>query len=157
LAISQTEIEAAFADIVAQTVKYEVCNAADDNCNVRVDEGLTVYQECTTMTGGATGASPDCANTCNGGRCVCTSDAQCAAGYMCGMQITGETLRFCKPSCTVGQGTCLRTGLKKCGAGPTQCCVDNNSAACTTLNPGPAGTETCNMLDDNCNGLIDEN
>jgi hypothetical protein len=147
-ASSQAEIEAAFADIVANTVKYEVCNTADDNCNSRIDEGLGVYQECLTAADCAAGAS------CNAGRCACTAQAQCGAGYTCSAE---APTRFCRPSCSEGQGACFVAGVRKCGVGPGQCCVDNNSATCTDVVP-PAGTaEVCNGIDDNCNGFIDEN
>jgi MYXO-CTERM domain-containing protein len=147
-ATSQSDIEAAFADIVANTVKFEICNSVDDNCNARIDEGLGVYQEClinTDCTGGA---------TCNAGRCVCANQTQCGAGFTC----SAETpLHFCRPSCSEGQGACLVAGVRKCGVGVGQCCVNNNSATCTDIVP-PAGTaEVCNGLDDNCNGFVDEN
>jgi MYXO-CTERM domain-containing protein len=147
LATSQSDIEAAFADIVANTVKYEICNAKDDNCNARIDEGLGVYQECLTAT--------DCnGGACNGGRCVCNANAQCAAGFTC----SNETpLKFCRPSCSEGQGACFVAGVRKCGVGVGQCCVNDASATCTDIVP-PAGTaETCNGIDDNCNGFVDEN
>jgi MYXO-CTERM domain-containing protein len=148
LANSQSEIEAAFADIVANTVKYEICNTADDNCNARIDEGLGVYQECVTgadCTGGA---------TCNAGRCVCTSAAQCATGYTCSAE---SPIRFCRPSCSEGQGDCFVAGVRKCGVGVGQCCVDNNSATCTDIVPPTGTTEVCDGKDNNCNGFVDEN
>lgn len=147
LANSQAEIEAAFADIVANTVKYEVCNAKDDNCNARIDEGLGVYQECITAA--------DCnGGACNAGRCVCNGNAQCGAGYACSNE---APVRFCRPSCSEGQGACLVTGVRKCGVGVGQCCVNDGAATCTDITP-PAGTaEVCNGIDDNCNGFIDEN
>ncbi|HXK18952.1 MAG TPA: MopE-related protein [Polyangiaceae bacterium] len=147
-ATSQSDIEAAFADIVANTVKFEICNELDDNCNARIDEGLGVYQEClinTDCTGGA---------TCDSGRCVCTGAAQCGAGYTC----SNETpKRFCRPSCSEGQGACLVAGVRKCGVGVGQCCMNDTSATCNDIVP-PAGTaEVCNGIDDNCNGFVDEN
>lgn len=148
LANSQSQIEAAFADIVANTVKYEVCNGQDDNCNGRIDEGLGVFQECVTgadCTGGA---------TCNAGRCVCTGAAQCAPGYTCSAE---SPLRFCRPSCSEGQGDCFVAGVRKCGVGVGQCCVNDNSPTCTDIVP-PTGTpEVCDGKDNNCNGFVDEN
>src|SRR5690606_21450035 len=88
IAANQQEIEAAFADIVAETVKFEVCNAQDDNCNNRIDEGLNVYQECAT--------SADCGSTCDQGRCACTTDSHCDEGYSCAAD------NFCRPACSVG-------------------------------------------------------
>ncbi len=147
LATSQSDIEAAFADIVANTVKYEICNGIDDNCNVRIDEGLGVYQECLT--------GADCnGGACNAGRCVCNGPAQCGAGFTC----SNETpTKFCRPSCSEGLGACFAAGVRKCGVGVGQCCVNNASATCTDIVP-PAGTaEVCDGKDNNCNGFVDEN
>ncbi|MBI5511552.1 MAG: hypothetical protein HY903_22580, partial [Deltaproteobacteria bacterium] len=51
--------------------------------------------------------------------------------------------------CIVGAGICQRAGLRVCdGAdptGPTVCSVS----------PGPVGGESCNGLDDDCDGLVD--
>ncbi|HKY35833.1 MAG TPA: MopE-related protein [Polyangiaceae bacterium] len=146
-ASSQQEIEAAFADIVANTVKYEICNAADDNCNDLYDEGLGVYQECASALDCSGGA-------CDHGRCVCNGPAQCGAGYTC----SNETpTRFCRPSCSEGQGACFVAGVRKCGVGVGQCCVDNTSDTCTDIVPPTGTAEVCNGLDDNCNGFADEN
>ncbi len=147
LASSQAEIEAAFADIVANTVKYEVCNKADDNCNARVDEGLGVYQECATTA--------DCnGGACDLGRCVCNGPAQCGSGYTCSNE---APTRFCRPSCSEGQGACLVNGVRKCGVGVGQCCVNDASDTCTDITPPAGSPEVCNGIDDNCNGFIDEN
>jgi MYXO-CTERM domain-containing protein len=140
---NQADIEAAFADIAASSVLYEQCNGKDDNCNGFIDEGLGVYQECTTNNQCASG-------TCNAGRCTCANNGQCANGFVCGGG-------FCLPSCTVGVSTCQRTGVKKCSGMGNACCVNDGLAACTPLMPGMPGVEVCNGIDDNCNGLIDEN
>ncbi len=140
---NQADIEAAFADIVNSSVKFESCNAKDDNCNGLIDEGLGVYQEC--AVGG------DCASgTCNAGRCTCANNGQCQQGFAC-------AAGFCVPSCTTGVGACARSGVRKCGMNGPTCCVNDGQAACTPLAAGNPGVEVCNGVDDNCNGLIDEN
>ena len=46
---------------------------------------------------------------------------------------------------TCGVGACLRGGIFECVGGvPTDSCV-----------PGPPGTETCNFIDDDCDGTVD--
>jgi hypothetical protein len=140
---NQAQIEAAFADILAASVKYEQCNGKDDNCNTFIDEGLGVYQECTAANQCASG-------TCNAGRCTCANNGQCANGFLC-------AAGFCVPSCSVGVGACTRTGVKKCSGMGNACCVNDGQAACAPLMPGAPGVEVCNGIDDNCNGLIDEN
>ena len=48
------------------------------------------------------------------------------------------------------KGVCLGTGQRVCNA-------QGNGTVCQITNPGQQpGTEVCNGLDDNCNGLIDE-
>jgi hypothetical protein len=49
-------------------------------------------------------------------------------------------------TCTVGAGACNRTGTLVCQAGQLACSVT----------AGPTGTETCNLIDDDCDGKIDE-
>jgi hypothetical protein len=143
IASNQSQIEAAFADIVAETVKFEICNTLDDNCNDRIDEGLNVYQECAV--------NGDCGSSdCDFGRCGCTTDAQCASGYSCAAD------NFCRPACNVGVGVCRNDGIRKCGASGGQCCVDDGSDTCTDLEPLPGGAEVCNRIDDDCDGEIDE-
>jgi hypothetical protein len=51
-------------------------------------------------------------------------------------------------SCTVGVGACARTGTKICGTGGTVVC---------SVSPGTPGTETCNDIDDDCDGTVDDN
>ena len=140
---NQTDIEAAFADIVASSVKFEKCNAADDNCNGFIDEGLGVYQECTINANCSTG-------NCNAGRCACAKDADCKSGYACAANL-------CVPACSTGVGACARTGVVKCtSATGTGCCLNDGKPTCTALTAGAPGTEICNGVDDNCNGVIDE-
>ncbi|HVW25463.1 MAG TPA: MopE-related protein [Polyangiaceae bacterium] len=142
IAANQTDIEAAFADIVSKTVKFEICNNADDNCNSLIDEGLGVFQECSVGT--------DCGSgTCDHGRCTCTTNTQCASGNTCGAG-------FCRPSCSVGVGACLRNGVNKCSSSEAACCVNDGVVACTPLTAGAPGTEVCNGIDDDCNGIIDD-
>jgi hypothetical protein len=52
-------------------------------------------------------------------------------------------------SCNVGTGACQRTGTTVCASGgPTTQC---------NATPGTANPETCNGVDDDCNGLVDDN
>jgi MYXO-CTERM domain-containing protein len=50
---------------------------------------------------------------------------------------------------------CGKSGVKKCGAAPNECCAAG-AGACTKLVPGTSSSETCNDLDDDCDGQIDE-
>jgi hypothetical protein len=51
-------------------------------------------------------------------------------------------------ACTVGVGACARTA--------TNVCTTDGSATVCNTTPGTPTAETCNNVDDNCNGSIDE-
>ena len=142
---SQTDIEAAYADILARSVKVESCNGKDDNCNTFIDEGLGVFQECTLGNQCASG-------TCNAGRCTCNGNAQCGNGYSCGGG-------FCVPGCTTGVGACARGGVKKCGMNNSAtCCLNDGQAFCAPLVAGNPGALICKPnIDNKCNGILDMN
>jgi hypothetical protein len=149
---NESDVEAVFADIVASTVKFETCNGADDNCNGLVDEGLGMYTDCTpgqkcpTATG---------SQTCDAtGRCPCTTDAQCNSGGATGNLCSAG---LCQPACTAGLNACAQTGVRRCGAGGTQCCARTSPAgSCVPLNAMSSSAETCNGIDDDCNGVVDD-
>jgi MYXO-CTERM domain-containing protein len=87
----------AIADIIADSILFETCNAADDDCDTLVDEDF-----------------PDKGDACDNGQ----------------------------------QGECARPGQMVCSAnGQTTVC---NAPAVTP------GTESCNGLDDDCDGFTDE-
>ncbi|NRA34983.1 MAG: hypothetical protein HRU17_16775, partial [Polyangiaceae bacterium] len=155
IATSQSEIEAAFADIVADSAKYEICNDLDDNCNTYIDEGLQVLESC----------DPEGANTCSGGqtcdasgRCPCTGGAgQCNVGYTCDA-LDGNG-GVCRNSCTVDVFSCSAAGVRKCGSdGAATCCEIDGNSVCTELADPTGEPETCDNpgVDDDCNGLIDD-
>ncbi|MBL8679962.1 MAG: putative metal-binding motif-containing protein [Myxococcales bacterium] len=93
-------------------------------------------------------------DNCNGA----TDEAACPGGQIC-----NSALRRCEcpggqvfcggrcqvpPTCTVGTGPCSRSGSQVCNAAGTafECRV-------TAGSPGP---ESCNGVDDNCNGVVDD-
>ncbi|MFO0604731.1 MAG: FG-GAP-like repeat-containing protein [Polyangiales bacterium] len=84
---------------------------------------------CAAPTGGAaTCSSGTCGQTCPSGQMVCGSACAALGG-----------------ACSAGVGACLRSGTIACTAG---------SAACNAV-AGSPGTETCNNVDDNCDGTVD--
>ena len=121
----------------------EVCDALDNNCDGQVDEGLG-------MTICGVGACQNSVNNCTGG--VLNS---CTPGTP-----TVETCDNLDNNCngTIDEGnpsggaSCSTGLLGLCAAGTTQCQIGGLMCVQNVL---PAA-ETCNGLDDDCNGAIDE-
>jgi Notch-like protein len=138
----------------------EVCNGRDDDCDTRIDETLT------TPT-----------NFCNPNGVCSTTGASCsgAMGWVCAYPATyqasetrcdgldndcdggiDEPFAGINPAtgmgtaCSVGSGACRRTGTIMCAS-------DGLSSQCSVASPGVPATETCNAIDDDCNGIVDDN
>ncbi len=96
-ASDQVGLSAAFAEIITDSIKYELCNGADDDCDGDTDEDFT-----------------DLDNDCDNG-------------------LFGE---------------CFATGTIVCTA-------DQLGTECNAPIIAP-GVEICNLLDDDCNGIVDD-
>jgi cysteine-rich repeat protein len=125
----------------------ELCNGADDDCDTVADDGFACAQgtlrSCST-TCGSTGEQL-CTGSCAWGSCsppieVCNGvDDDCALGCDNGFPCCAGTRTNCTTTCgSTGTGTCTAT------------CAAPAAASCTP----PA--ETCNAIDDDCNGSTDE-
>jgi hypothetical protein len=133
----------------------EVCNNADDDCDGTVDEGYAnLGRACVVGRGicnragvlvcNADGDDVECdaepgpalaAELCNG------LDDTCDGRIDEGIAGLGEI-------CTDGRGACLRTGVNVCDPA-------GNGVVCN-VQAGQPGAETCNGIDDNCDGRTDE-
>ncbi|MBK7859141.1 MAG: hypothetical protein IPJ65_11080 [Archangiaceae bacterium] len=144
----------------------ETCNGLDDNCDGNVDEGVTrtcFAGPAGTFTGSCPG--PNCVPR---GVCVGVSQS-CSAGAFptCDATTAGQTLPGAETcnnrddDCngTVdngnpGGGTSCNTGqLGICAPGTNTCQAGVINCVRNVANPG---TETCNNLDDDCDGMIDD-
>jgi hypothetical protein len=149
-------------DAAAGTPTAETCNQVDDDCDGQADEevagccvpasqqacGLDLgvctagLQTCSgegAWGGCLSGGSPvvlpgDRAEACNGLDDDC--DGETDEGFLLGA------------GCSAGLGACLRGGL-------VQCTSDGTATACGAVAGLPA-EESCNAIDDDCDGQTDE-
>ena len=131
----------------------EVCNGLDDDCNGLTDEnwpekgkgclgGVGGCQRAGTMVCSADGTGLTCdaamgqpiEELCNGADDNC--DGQ-----------TDETWPMKGSVCTVGNGQCARAGIIVCDSSGTGVTCD--------AKPGTSVVETCDYLDNDCDGLTD--
>ena len=142
----------------------EVCNGVDDNCDGQTDEGFS-------YDGAVLGAACTGIGACGPGQAVCgkAGTATCssmpdAVGGSAMVEVcngkdddcdglTDED--FVYQGRVLGQGC---DGVGACGPGTIECTA-GGKVTCSTNPDGSApqtGTEVCNNLDDDCNGLLDD-
>lgn len=132
----------------------ESCNTVDDNCNGTVDEGY-----------------PGLGDVCSAGigACLQYGSVRCnsaATGVTCGAVAGTPTAEQCNliddncngmvdetfttigTACSAGVGVCTRYGSFVCR-------TDGLGAQCSATPGAPAGSDTCNYLDDDCDGAVD--
>jgi len=143
----------------------EVCDGLDDDCNELVDDSLVAPSQSCDIGIGACKATGTQEKICNGisgwsDWGTCSAVAGTPSDEICnglddncdGLVDNGLTVP--SQSCTVGVGACLATGTQ------TQTCNGINGWSDWGTCSAVAGTpkkETCNGIDDNCNGVVDEN
>jgi len=138
----------------------ETCNTLDDNCNGAVDETDPMLGNvCTTTPGGQTVTTE--AGECRFGVLACQPSGLSCIGAVgpvsercnaldddCDTR-TDEAFPTLGMACDNGQpGVCHQNGVFVCAAG-------GGGVTCTAP-AGAPGVETCNGLDDDCDGTTDE-
>ncbi|MBI5665467.1 MAG: alkaline phosphatase [Nitrospirae bacterium] len=129
------------------TPTSETCNNIDDNCNGTVDEGLTQPTSCGVGACASTGIETGTAGVWGSDTCTPgtpTSETCNNIDDNCNGTVDEDLTQ--PTSC--GVGACAATGIETCTAGVW------GGDTCT---PGTPTSETCNNIDDNCNGTVDEN
>jgi hypothetical protein len=131
---------------------FEVCNGQDDDCNGQVDD--EVPGEGAACADGVGACAADGTRRCDPATGALVCDAVSGAPRVercngldddCDGQ-TDEALGIGDP-CFAGEGLCRRAGRLGCDGA--------DGLACDAVAAAP-GVETCNAMDDDCDGVADE-
>jgi len=129
----------------------ETCNGQDDNCDGTTDEGCVCTNGATQSCGTNVGTCVSGTRICSGGSWGSCEGSLDPVSEICGDGrdndcdgSTDEDCGECTPRNTQTCSTaCGTAGMRTCGAD-------------RMWQPGAPPAETCNGIDDNCNGSIDE-
>ena len=127
----------------------ETCNGVDDNCNGQIDEGNPGGG--VACDGADADLCPEGTTSCTAGAIVCSDNTATNPELCNGLDdncngTVDESPTNVGVACSVGTGTCARNGATICVAGAPVC----------NVSPGAPGTELCNGLDDDCDGVVDD-
>ncbi len=126
----------------------EICDGADNDCDGAVDEGFQVGVPCSAGTGAC---ARDAVRVCRDGLGVCPAVAGAPRPEQCdgvdddcdGPIDEGFDVGA---ACTLGRFRCAREGERVCRDGAAVCDAE----------VVPTEPETCNHVDDDCDGAVDE-
>ena len=134
----------------------EICgNGEDDDCDGAADEGCECEAGTSRVCGGGAGACAPGTQTCRGGRWGACEGAVEPAPERCnGIDDdcngqTDEIFADLGAACAAGEGLCRADGRRVCTP-------DGAGTHCDAV-PGAPSSETCDALDEDCDGQTDEN
>ncbi len=148
---TETCVSGRFANCTAPQPKAEDCNGKDDDCDGSIDEDW------------ASNLGKSCKTPCGSGVLQCNKsgrDLYCAAPNVTPEVCDGKD-NDCDGSvdedwpqkgkiCSAGSGACQKAGL-------FQCKTDGSGVECSAKAPNNPSPEICDGIDNDCDGLIDEN
>ena len=157
--------EAGLTDCDAPDPDVDLCNGSDDDCDGAIDEDTC--DDDNQCTDDACLGADGCQNLPNNDTCedgdACTFGDKCVDGFC--VPGVNPLFEMCNGldddcdgdidegfdlgvPCTVGVGTCQAEGV-------TQCASEGFVTECS-VQPGSPIVELCNELDDDCDGIVDE-
>ena len=147
-------VDAAPPDACVGDPDGETCNGTDDDCDGEVDEGFAGVGEPCELGVGACQITGSTVCTKDGTSTECDGDVPPPGDELCGNGddddcdgATDEGFPSYGQPCSVGTGQCFATGVYICAG-------DGLSTVCDATAGSPQA-ETCNGLDDDCDGAPD--
>ncbi|HUS32029.1 MAG TPA: MopE-related protein [Kofleriaceae bacterium] len=140
--------------VVAGSPVAELCNKIDDNCNGSADETFTTLGNSCSVGIGACQRFGTTVCAGNQTSTTCSATAGTAGTELCNAVddncngSVDETFTTLGNACSAGFGVCQRFGTTVCASG-------GMTTACTATAGTNSSSETCNFLDDDCNGVVD--
>ena len=128
------------------------CNGHDDDCDGQTDEGTPRGARCSTGVPGVCGRRDD---QCASGGASTTSPTRLAGSPRPRPATASTTTATARPTRAIPAAAARATPASRASARPATQHCQGGGLVCVRPTCPPS-SETCNGLDDNCNGAIDE-